>query len=264
MGQYNYHNIYPDLSTTLPNDQQFRLNKINEIKDYFIAEIKERELMSKRLSKHIASFDYFDKSLIVLSVATDSISIASFATVVGAPVGMMNASCSFAFSVTTEFVKKNLKTATSKKKKHNKIVMLARSKLNSIERKISEALINNEISHEDFMIILNEQTKFREVKESIRMMNSQRRNVAKVSLIEEGKKDRYCLKCKKDTETINLRFSNRTNSRTMILSKCATCGSKKSRFVKNQEEKGLLSNLGVTYGACGPFTKNKERTQKIK
>ena len=138
------------------NQQQFRLNKINEIKDYFVAEIKERELMSKRLSKYIASFDYFDKSLIVLSVTTGSISIASFATVIGAPVGIMGASCSLTFSITTGFVKKFLKTIRNKKKKHNKIVMLARSKLNSIESKISEALINNEISHEDFMTIINE------------------------------------------------------------------------------------------------------------
>ena len=62
------------------------LNKINEIKDYFIAEIKGIELMSRRHSKYIASFDYFDKSLIVLSVVTGSIYIASFATAVGAPV----------------------------------------------------------------------------------------------------------------------------------------------------------------------------------
>ena len=67
--------MYPNLSAAPLNDQQqFRLNKINEIKDYFIAKIKERELMSKRLSKYVASFDYFDKSLIVLSVATGSIS----------------------------------------------------------------------------------------------------------------------------------------------------------------------------------------------
>ena len=104
--------------------------------------------MSKRLSKYIASFDCFDKSVIVLSLATGSISIASFATVIGAPVGMMSASCSLAFSITTGFVKKFLKTTRNKKKKHNKIVMLARSKLNSTESKISEALINNEISHE--------------------------------------------------------------------------------------------------------------------
>ena len=110
--------------------------------------------MSKRLSKYIASFDYFDKSLIVLSVTTGSISIASFATVIGAPVGMMSASFSLAFSITTGFVKKFLKTIRNKKKKHNKIVMLARSKLNSIENKISKALMDNKISHEDFETLL--------------------------------------------------------------------------------------------------------------
>ena len=89
--------------------------------------------MSKRLSKYIASFDYFDKSLIVLSIATGSISIALFATVIGAPVRMISASCSLAFSITTGIVKKLLKITRNKKKKHNKIVMLARSKLNSLE-----------------------------------------------------------------------------------------------------------------------------------
>ena len=66
--------------------------------------------------------------------------------------------------------------------------MLARSKLNSIESKISEALINNEISHEGFMTIINEEKKHRELKESIRMMNSQRSDTEKNNLIEEGKK----------------------------------------------------------------------------
>ena len=113
--------------------------------------------MSKSLSKYTASFDYFHKSLIILSLATGSISIASFATVIGAPVGIMSASCSLVFSITTDFVKKFLKTIRNKKKKHNK--MLARSKLNSIESKISEVLMNNEISHEDFMTILNEEKK---------------------------------------------------------------------------------------------------------
>ena len=66
--------------------------------------------------------------------------------------------------------------------------MLATSKLNNIESKISNALINNKISHEDFMTILNEEKKYRELKESIRMMNSQRSDLEKISLIEEGKK----------------------------------------------------------------------------
>ena len=93
---------------------------------------------------------------------------------------MMSASCSLAFSITTGFVKKFLKTIRNKKKKHNKIVMLARSKLNSIESKISEALINNEISYEDFMTISNEERNYRELKESIRVMNSQRSDTEKI------------------------------------------------------------------------------------
>ena len=139
MVECNSHNMYPNLSTTPSNEQEFRLNKINEIKDCFITEIKERELMSKRLSKYNASFDYFDKSLIVLSVAAGSISIASFATLIGAPAGMMSGSFSLAFSITTGFVKTFFKTTRNKKKKHNRIVMLAKSKLNSIESKTSEA-----------------------------------------------------------------------------------------------------------------------------
>ena len=83
---YETNNIYPNLSPSLSNNQQFRLNRINEIRDYSFAETKERKLMSKRLSKYIASFDYFHKSLIALSVTNGSISIASFATVIGTPV----------------------------------------------------------------------------------------------------------------------------------------------------------------------------------
>ena len=107
-------------------------------------------MTNKSLSKSIASFDYFDKSLVVLSVATGSISIASFATVTGVAVGIVTASFSLTFLIPTGTIKKLLKTTKNKKKNHNKIIILARSKLNSIESKISETLINNEISHEDF------------------------------------------------------------------------------------------------------------------
>ena len=74
------------------------------------------------------------------------------------------------------------------KKRHNKIVMLARSKLNNIESKISETLINNEISDGYFMTIINEENKYRELKESIRIIISQRSDTEKINLIEEGKK----------------------------------------------------------------------------
>ena len=115
-------------------------------------------------------FYYFDKSLIVLSVTSGGVSIPSSATVIGAPMGIASASLSLAFSLYTALVKKLLKARRNKKKKHNKIVMLPRSKLNSIESKISEALINNQISHEDFITIINEEENYRELKESIRMI----------------------------------------------------------------------------------------------
>ena len=120
----------------LSDQQQFRLNKINKIKDYLVAEIEKRELMSKR---------------------TVSIYIASFAIVIGVPVGMESTSFSLSFSISTGIIKKLLKATRNNKKKRNKIVILARSKLNSIDSKISEALINNEIGHENFMTIINEE-----------------------------------------------------------------------------------------------------------
>ena len=101
------------------------------------------------------------------------VSIASFATVIGAPIGITSASLSLAFSLCTGLVKKLFNATRNKKKKHNKIFMLATSKLNSIESKIPEALINNQTSHEDFITIINEERNCRELKESIRMMKGQ-------------------------------------------------------------------------------------------
>ena len=93
--------------------------------------------MSKKLSKYIASFDYFNKFFIVLS-ASGSVSIASFATVIGAPVEMASARFSLAFLMSTEIITKLLKITRNKNKKHNKIIMLARSKLDSAGSKKTE------------------------------------------------------------------------------------------------------------------------------
>ena len=95
---------HSSIDTSNLSNQQFRLVKISKVEDYFIAEIKERELMSKTLSKYVSFFDYFDKSLIVLSVTSGGVSIASFATVIGIPVGTTSASLSLAFSLCTGLV----------------------------------------------------------------------------------------------------------------------------------------------------------------
>ena len=151
MAECNSPYIYPSLN----DQQQFTLNKISEVKSYFIRGFRERKLVSKRFSKNVACFDCFNKSLIVLSEIVGIISIASLETVVGVPVGIASSSFSLAPWISTAIVKQLLKTTQNKKKKVGKTTMLARSKLNTTERKILEELLNSEISHEEFTIIVN-------------------------------------------------------------------------------------------------------------
>ena len=151
------------------NDQtKFRLNEINKVKDYFISEIQERRAISKKFSKYIAGFDYADQIFTVLSASFFTLSIASQATVVGIPVGLAGASLTVVFYLTTGIVKKLLNVTRKKNKKHNKIVMLTKSKLNSIETLMLQALIDLDISHEEFKTIVNDKEKYEQMKENIR------------------------------------------------------------------------------------------------
>ena len=99
-------------------------------------------------------------------------SIIYFVSVISAPVGIASASFSPVFSLTTGIMKKLLSITRNTKMKHNKIFILAKSKLNSVKTLISQALINVELSHEEFKTIVNEKEKYKKMKESIRMMKS--------------------------------------------------------------------------------------------
>ena len=144
-----------------------QLKKI-KIKDYFESEIRERQAVIKTLSKYTAALDYTDKTLIALSATSGEISIISFTNVIGIPAGVISANLTLVFSLTTEIIRKLLKETRKKKKKHSKIIMLAKSKLNSIESLMSQALRDLDISHEEFKTILNEKEKYDQMKESIR------------------------------------------------------------------------------------------------
>ena len=127
--------------------------------------------MQQKPSKYVAAFDYIDKILIILSALTGGVSICLFTSIVRAPVGIASASFTLTFSLTTGIVKKLLSTTRNKKKKHDKIFMLAKSKLNSIETLISEALIDMEISHEEFVTILKKKDEYEKMKENVRSEN---------------------------------------------------------------------------------------------
>ena len=143
---------------------KFRLDEINKIKDYFNLEIKERKETTKKLSTYIVVFDYADKIFIVLSASFDTLSLVSHATIVGIPVGIVGSSLTVLFSVTTGIVKKLPNTTKKKKKKHNKIIAFARNKLSIIETLTSQALIDFDISHEDFKEIIDEKEKYEQIK----------------------------------------------------------------------------------------------------
>ena len=153
-------NIYLNLSDQI----KLILNGINKIKCYFNSEIQERKIMSKKLSKYIAAFDYFDKASIVLSGTSGVISITSFTSTIAVPVGIASASFSLIFFLTTGIIKKLLKITRNKKKKRNNILMLAKVKLNSIETLISLALIDLQISQDEFRTIINEGENYRRLR----------------------------------------------------------------------------------------------------
>ena len=150
---------------------KYRLDEINKIKDYLNSEIKERKDIIKKISKYIVAFDYADKLFITLSASFGTLSIASYATVVRIPAGIAGASLTLIFTITTGVVK-TVNITRKKKKKHIKIIALARSKLNIIENLISQALIDFEITHEEFSKIIYEKNNYEQVIDNIKSVKS--------------------------------------------------------------------------------------------
>ena len=159
MNNISAHDTTKKLSTShleLEDINKYRLNEINKTTDYFNNEINERKDIIKKLNKYIGSFDYLDKIFITLSASFGTLSIASHATIVGIPVGITGASLTLIFTVGTGISKSLLKVTKKRKKKHNKIIALAKSKLNTIETLLSTTLNDSKISREEFSDIITE------------------------------------------------------------------------------------------------------------
>ena len=151
--------------TNLSGQTKIRSDERGEIEIYLKSEINQRKVCSKKLSKYATIFDYIDK---VLNVLSGGVCIISFVSVVGAPVGTAGASFTVILSLPTGIIKKLLSITRNKKKKHDKVLMLAKSKLNSIETLVSQALIDMKISHEEFITILKEKHKYEKMKENVK------------------------------------------------------------------------------------------------
>ena len=156
----------------------------------------------KKSNKYVAAFDYIDKVLIVLSATSSGVCTISSVSVVGAPIGKAGASFTLIFSLTTGIVKKLLSITKNKKKKHDKILMLAKSKLNSNETLVSQALIDMEISHEEFILILKEKNKYEKMKENVKNVSEKQENTRLKYECKFKEKPRCKFKTKNQWKTI--------------------------------------------------------------
>ena len=147
----------------LTDVNKYRLDEINKIRDYFNNEIKERKDIIKKLNKYLVSFDYLDKYYYYYY----TLNIASYASVVGIPAGITGASLTLVFTIGTGISKSLLKLTKKRKKKHNKIIVLAKNKLNTIDTLLSSALNDSEISHQEFSNIITEANIYENIKENI-------------------------------------------------------------------------------------------------
>ena len=156
--------------TELTDINKYRLDEINKIRDYFDNEIKERKDIIKKLNKYLVSFDYLDKIFITLSASFGTLSIASQATVIGIPAGITDASLTLIFTMGTGINKSLLKVTKKRKKKHNKIIVLAKGKLKTIDTLLSSVLNDFKISHENLTNIITEKDIYENIKENIKNM----------------------------------------------------------------------------------------------
>ena len=152
---------------------KYRLDEINKIRDYFNNEIKERKDIIKKLNKYLVSFDYLDEIFITLSASFGTLRIASYASVVGIQASITGASLTLVFTIGRGISKSLLKLTEKRKRKHNKITVLAKNKLNMIDTLLSSALNDFEISHEEFTNIINEANIYENIKELIKELTTE-------------------------------------------------------------------------------------------
>ena len=152
--------------------QEFRLKNMDAKKNYFIDEIKQNELMSKKHKKVCTTLNYIEHFFILASTITGCVSVPAFSSLIGIPIGIKSFAIGLKICAIAAGIKTYKSTIKKKKKKHDKIVLLGKSKLNSIEVLISKALIDSVISNDEFILINNVLKEYEGIKEEIKYSNN--------------------------------------------------------------------------------------------
>ena len=152
--------------------QEFRLKNIDETRNYLIEAINRNELVSKKHKNVSTTLNYFEHFLILASNITACVPTSALISLVGIPVGITSSAIGLKICAITRGIKKYKSILQTKKKKHDKIVLLAKSKLKSIEVLIFQALIDSVVSHDELILINNDLKEYNEMKQEIKNLKT--------------------------------------------------------------------------------------------
>ena len=161
--------IYPPIPPTAPpDDESYRLKKIDELEKFLRDEIHTRDSLTKRFKRRATTVSISDTSVLAAITALEAASIATLVTGIGMPVSVVLASTGLLLGIGSAVIHKTQKVFDSKAKKHDKIKTLAESKLDSISSLVSKAIEDAHVSHKEYQLILKEVEHYRAMKEEIR------------------------------------------------------------------------------------------------
>ena len=156
--------------------QEFRLKNIDETRNCFLKEIEENELMSRKHKKVCTTLNYIDHRLILASTITGCISISAFGFLLGTPIEITSFAIGLKICAIAAGIKQYKSIIKKKKKKHDKIVLLTKTKLNSIEVLISRPSIDSSIRHDEFVLINNVLKEHDDMKQEIKRLKTFKSN----------------------------------------------------------------------------------------
>ena len=166
---YETEKIYPKIPATAPpDDESYRLKKIDEVEKFLRSEVESRDKLTKRFKRRATAATFSDGSVIAAITALEIASIVTLTTGVGMPLSVVLASTGLLLGLGSAAIHKTQKIFDSKAKKHDKIKTLAESKLDTISGIVSKAVEDSHISHQEYQLILKEVEHYRKMKEEIR------------------------------------------------------------------------------------------------
>ena len=166
---YETEKIYPTIPPTAPpDDESYRLKKIDELEKFLRSEVESRDKLTKRFKRRATASTISDTSVIAAITALEVASIVTLTTGIGMPISVVLASTGLLLGLGSAAIHKTQKIFDSKAKKHDKIKTLAESKLDTISGIVSKAVEDSHISHQEYQLILKEVEHYRKMKEEIR------------------------------------------------------------------------------------------------